>query len=203
MVLRLTSGSVTPSSAPRNSPLGVAMHQPDVEAVAERRHHLLRLAGAQQAVVDEDAGELVADRLVDQHRRHRRIDAAGQAADHPALPDLGANRRAIAVGAEAGHRPVARQPRHLVGEIAQQLRAVRRVRPPRGGTSGRSSGAARRRSARRARSPRSPTTRNPGGRRVTRSPWLIHTCSRSPGFQTPSNSGLARSTSTSARPNSR
>ena len=39
-------------------------------------------------MVDEDAGELVADRLVDQHRRDRGIDAAGEAADHPALADL-------------------------------------------------------------------------------------------------------------------
>ena len=33
-----------------------------------------------------------------------------------------------------------------------------------------------------------PTTLKPGGSRVTRSPWLIHTVSRSPFFQTPSNS---------------
>ena len=35
----------------------------------------------QQAVVDEDARDLRADRLDQQRRRHRRIDAAGQAAD--------------------------------------------------------------------------------------------------------------------------
>ena len=42
----------------------------------------------QQAVIDEHAGELVADRLVDQHRRDREVDAARQPADHPALADL-------------------------------------------------------------------------------------------------------------------
>jgi hypothetical protein len=39
--------------------------------VAEHGHDLLGLAQPQEAVVDEDAGQLVADRLVDQHRRHR------------------------------------------------------------------------------------------------------------------------------------
>ena len=102
------------------------MHQADVEAVAERPHHLLGLARAQQAVIDEDAGELVADRLVDQHRGDRRIDAAGQAADHPPVAHLRADARDLRV-AKAGHRPVAAADRHVVGEIAQQLRAVRRV----------------------------------------------------------------------------
>ena len=44
--------------------------------IAEQRHHLLGLAEPQQAVIDEHAGELIADRLVQQHRGHRRIDAA-------------------------------------------------------------------------------------------------------------------------------
>jgi hypothetical protein len=33
-------------------------------------------------VIDEHAGQLVADGAVDQRRRHARIDAAGQAQDH-------------------------------------------------------------------------------------------------------------------------
>jgi hypothetical protein len=37
-------------------------------------------------VIDEHAGQLVADRLVDQHRRDGAVDAARQAADHPPLP---------------------------------------------------------------------------------------------------------------------
>ena len=36
-----------------------------------------------------------------------------------------------------------------------------------------------------------PTTLKPGGSCVTRSPWLIHTVSRSPFFQKPSNSGVS------------
>ena len=38
---------------------------------AKQRNHLLRLALPQQAVIDEDAGQPVADRLMDQQRRDR------------------------------------------------------------------------------------------------------------------------------------
>ena len=47
----------------------------------------VRLALPQQPVVDEDAGQLVADRLGEQGRDDRRIDAAGQPADHPVVAD--------------------------------------------------------------------------------------------------------------------
>ena len=43
---------------------------------------------AQQAVVDEDRRQLVADRAVDQRRRDRGIDAAAEAEQHPAVADL-------------------------------------------------------------------------------------------------------------------
>ena len=69
IVFRFTSGSVTPSSADRNRSERIAVHQLDIEPVAERAHHLLCLAGTQQPVIDEDAGQLIADRLMDQHRR--------------------------------------------------------------------------------------------------------------------------------------
>ena len=89
-------------------------------------HDLLRLALPQQSVIDEDAGELIADRLMDQHRGNRRIHPAREAADHPALPHLGADPRDLG-GAEAGHGPGAGQAQHAMGEVAQQRRAVRRV----------------------------------------------------------------------------
>jgi hypothetical protein len=50
-----------------------------------------RLVFAHQAVVDQDAGELVAHRLVDQQRGDRGIHAARQRADHLALADLPAD----------------------------------------------------------------------------------------------------------------
>ena len=66
----------------------VHVDQRDVVAVAEQRNDLLRLAEPHQAVVDEDAGQLIADRFVDQHRGDRAVDAARQAADHPPVADL-------------------------------------------------------------------------------------------------------------------
>ena len=44
---------------------------------------LLGLAGAQQPVVDEHAGELVTDRPLHERRGHGGVDATGQAAQHP------------------------------------------------------------------------------------------------------------------------
>ena len=103
----------------------VGVDQRDVVVVAEERHHLLRLAEPHQPGVDEDAGELVADRLVDQHRGDRAVDPAREAADHALaadqLPDV--VDRLVAVG---GHRPVADKARD-VGEVLQELRAVDRV----------------------------------------------------------------------------
>ena len=98
----------------------------DIVAVVEQRHHLLRFGEAQQSVIDEHAGELLADRLVDQHRGDRGIDAAGQPADHPAFADLRANLldRLLLEGA---HGPVALAARDPAHEIAQQRRTLRRV----------------------------------------------------------------------------
>ncbi len=44
------------------------MHQPGVEPIAERLHHLLRLVLPQQTMIDENTSKLRPDRLVDQHR---------------------------------------------------------------------------------------------------------------------------------------
>ena len=63
----------------------------DAEVAGEGLHDLLAFVEAEQAVVDEDAGELVADGLVQQCRDHRRIDAAGQAEDDFIAADLGAD----------------------------------------------------------------------------------------------------------------
>jgi hypothetical protein len=54
---------------------------------------MLALVQAQQAVVDEHAGELVADGAVDQRRRHAGIDAAGQAEDDLLVAHLLADAR--------------------------------------------------------------------------------------------------------------
>ena len=93
---------------------------------AKQADHFVRFALAHEPVVDEHAGELVADRLVDQHRRDRGIDAARQAADHARLADLRADAGDLLV-AEGGHRPVALEAGDLEQEIGEELRAVGRV----------------------------------------------------------------------------
>ena len=64
---------------------------------------------AQQAVVDKDAGELVADGLVEQRRRHAGIHAAAQAEDDVLVADLLADFLDGLVDVIA-HRPVLPQP---------------------------------------------------------------------------------------------
>ena len=50
--------------------LGIHVHQRNVVVLAEQRHHLVGLTVAHHAGIDEDAGQLVANRLVDQDRRN-------------------------------------------------------------------------------------------------------------------------------------
>ncbi len=101
----------------------VHVHQRDVVAVAEQAHDLLGLAQPHQPMVDEDAGELIADRFVDEDRGDRAVDPARQAADHPAHPDLIADVSDLGV-AKAGHRPVAGAAANVAHEIGEQLAAV-------------------------------------------------------------------------------
>ena len=68
----------------------------------------LVLVLAQQAVVDQDARELRADGLGQQRGDDRRIDAAGQAADHAVVADALANR---GDRSRRRNRPAARCPR--------------------------------------------------------------------------------------------
>ena len=104
----------------------VHMDQRQIVVLAEHCDDFCRLVLPHQAVVDEDAGELVADRLVDQDSGHRRVDAARKRTDHLAVADLLADRfnRMVAIGP---HRPVALDAGDVVDEICQQFRAVGRV----------------------------------------------------------------------------
>jgi hypothetical protein len=78
MILRFCSGSADALQVAHETRRGVDMHDAHAEVAGKGAHHLLGLVEAQQAVIDEDAGQLVADRTVDQRRRHRGIDAARQ-----------------------------------------------------------------------------------------------------------------------------
>ena len=95
--------------------LGVHGDERHLEVVAERGHHLVALVLAHQAVIDEHAGELVADGLVGEQRGHRGVDAAGQPADHPAVAHLLADPRHLLLDHRGG------APGHVAaGDVAQE-----------------------------------------------------------------------------------
>ena len=96
MIFRFSSGSSTPASASRKRSRRVDRDELDAQVRAERPLDLLALVQAQQPRVDEDAGELIADRAMHQRRGDRRIDAARQAADHARVADQLANLRDLA-----------------------------------------------------------------------------------------------------------
>src|SRR5262245_4621797 len=102
------------------------MHKANVESITEGGYHLLGFALAQQPVIYEDAGELLADCFVNQHCGHRRVDATGQSTDHSTLANLRTNAGGFS-GAEARHRPGTGQTQHPMSEVAQQRRAVWRM----------------------------------------------------------------------------
>ena len=96
-----------------------------------------RLVQAQQAMVDEDAGELVADGAVDQRRGDAGIDTAGQAEDDLLVADLLADRpppprrRGRASPSRAGRRQMSqhealeqRPALHRVRDLGMELHAV-------------------------------------------------------------------------------
>src|SRR3546814_14686993 len=89
----------------------------------EQADDLIGLTGAHQPVIDEHTGELLADRLMDQHRRDRRIDPARKPADYAALADLRSDFRALGC-AKFSQRPVARQPADMAREIGDEARAI-------------------------------------------------------------------------------
>ena len=89
MILRFCSGSLTPSSRERKS----SPHRHGSTECCNGRERVKRprLARAHQPVIDEDAGQLVADGFVYQNRGDGGIHAAGKAAHHlsPARPVFG------------------------------------------------------------------------------------------------------------------
>jgi hypothetical protein len=73
-------------------------------------------------VVDEHAGELVADRLVHERGGDRGVDAAGEPADHPLVADLLADRSTCSsMMLPSSSRPAAGD---VVEEVLEHLLAV-------------------------------------------------------------------------------
>src|SRR5690606_16004628 len=92
--------------------------------IAEEADDLLRFARAHQPGIDIDAGQLIADRLMDEDGGHRAVDAARKAADDLAAADLAANARNRLI-LEGGHRPVAFEAADLMYKVGKQPRARR------------------------------------------------------------------------------
>ena len=115
---------VDPGEPGEESLAGVDVDQLDAEALTEGVDDLLGLALAQQAVVDEDAGELLADRPVHERGGGGRVDPAGEPADHAAVADLGADPLDLLVD-HRGRRPLLLAARDLAQEPLQDRLAVR------------------------------------------------------------------------------
>ncbi len=97
-----------------------------MEVPVEGLDDLLGLVLAQEAVVDEDARELIADGLVDEERRDGGVDAARERAEHALRADRGADARDLLLDDGRGC-PRRRRARDLVEEVLQDLLPVRGV----------------------------------------------------------------------------
>src|SRR5579859_1722748 len=106
---------------------GVDVDHLHAHVLGKRIHHLRRFIETQEAVVNKDAGELVADRTVDERSRDGGVHAAGKTEDHllasHLLLDL-PHRLADIVG----HVPVAAAAADLAHEAVQDLHTLPCVR---------------------------------------------------------------------------
>ena len=126
MILRLASGSASPRKRSQEALLGIDADDVHAHVLGEGRHHLIALAEPQQAVIDEYAGELRADRAVQERRQHRGIDAARQPEQHLVAADLRADARDAVLDDVAGG-PARAAAGDLAHEAAQDLAALQGV----------------------------------------------------------------------------
>ena len=98
----------------------------DVEVIAEGRLDEVALVLPQQSVVDEDADELLADRLREERGDDRAVDAARKPADHLRVADAGLDARALGVD-EVRHPPRSRAAAGLEQEVGEHVAALRGV----------------------------------------------------------------------------
>ena len=125
---RFSCGSVTPASAVEKLVLGMDDVQIGAEMRGEFADDRFFFVLAQQAVVDQDARQLRADRPIQQRRHDRRIDAARQPADHAVDRRLAAAADRWSPRRIRSSRQVPVQPQTAREKIGQDFRAPRRVR---------------------------------------------------------------------------
>ncbi len=108
------------------APLRLHVHERHAEVAGEGLHDLLGFVLAQETVVDEDAGELVADCLVHEQCRDRGVDAARERAEDALVPDYRSDALDLLLD-DRCRRPRRRDVRDLVQEVLEDVLAVRRV----------------------------------------------------------------------------
>src|SRR5688572_19531653 len=99
----------------------------DAEVRAEGSLDLIALVKAEQAGVDEDAGELIGNGTVHERRGDRRVDTAGESADHSRRSDLASNLGDLFLD-ERARRPRGLGTAYLEEEVRDHFPTTRRVR---------------------------------------------------------------------------
>src|SRR5690606_7328358 len=102
--------------------------QIDLEVPRVERLDLFAFAGAEQAVVNEDAGELLADGLVDERGGHGGIDSAGKAEEHAGFFAHGLADVGDRVSDEVLGRPVLSGAADALQEVANDIDAALAVK---------------------------------------------------------------------------
>ena len=97
-----------------------------VEIFSKDALHDFFFAGPEQSVIDEDAGQLIANGLVQQGRDDRGINTAAKAKHHFVIADLSAD-TFTGVRDEGAHRPIHGTTADVIDEILQDLAAARGV----------------------------------------------------------------------------
>ena len=78
MILRFSSGSVTPARFAHELFSRIDMNDLDAEVASEHIHDHLAFVQAQQAMIDEYASQLITDGAMDQCSGNGGIDTAGE-----------------------------------------------------------------------------------------------------------------------------
>src|SRR5690606_35881835 len=100
--------------------------QVDLEVTAERLFHLFGFPGPEETMIDEDAGQPVTHRLVDEGGRHRRVDSPRERTDDAVFADLGPDLLDLGLD-DRVRRPGGTGATCLVEEMTQDLVAAWRV----------------------------------------------------------------------------
>ena len=125
MILRFVLGVGRPRPARRGTaPAASTTTRCDAGGGDEVLLDLLGLALAQQPVVDEHTGQLVADGPLDQRRGDRGVDAAGQAADRPRSSPTCSRIGATCSSTTLCGRPVGLDAGAVVEEVLEHALAV-------------------------------------------------------------------------------